>query len=167
MFYFTPLRGFFSPFPRGTISLSLTQKYLALRGGPRWFTRNSTCSMLLGIRLFFFYFTTTRLSLSMVQDSAASLYSDKSFFLSSHYTHFITNRFRLFPVRSPLLRESLLLSFPPATKMFQFTGLPLSNLWIRLEVLQVALFGDLRIKACCQLLEAFRRYLRPSSSLSA
>ena len=35
MFYFTPLRGFFSPFPRGTISLSVTQEYLALRGGPR------------------------------------------------------------------------------------------------------------------------------------
>ena len=30
-------------------------------------------------------------------------------------------RFRLFPVRSPLLRESLLLSLPVATKMFQFT----------------------------------------------
>ena len=29
--------------------------------------------------------------------------------------------FRLIPVRSPLLRESLLLSFPVATKMFQFT----------------------------------------------
>ena len=34
--------------------------------------------------------------------------------------------FRLVPFRSPLLGESLLLSFPPATKMFQFTGLPLS-----------------------------------------
>lgn len=29
-------------------------------------------------------------------------------------------RFRLFPLRSPLLRESLLLSFPGVTKMFQF-----------------------------------------------
>jgi hypothetical protein len=29
-------------------------------------------------------------------------------------------RFRLFPFRSPLLRESLLLSFPEGTKMFQF-----------------------------------------------
>ena len=36
--------------------------------------------------------------------------------------------FRLFPVRSPLLRESLLLSFPSATKMFQFAELPLSCL---------------------------------------
>ena len=32
--------------------------------------------------------------------------------------------FRLFPFRSPLLRESLLLSFPLATEMFQFTRLP-------------------------------------------
>ncbi len=31
------------------------------------------------------------------------------------------DRFRLFPFRSPLLRESFLLSFPLATKMFQFT----------------------------------------------
>ncbi len=31
-------------------------------------------------------------------------------------------RFRLFPVRSPLLGKSRLLSFPPGTKMFQFPG---------------------------------------------
>ena len=30
--------------------------------------------------------------------------------------------FGLVRVRSPLLTESLLLSFPPVTKMFQFTG---------------------------------------------
>ena len=30
--------------------------------------------------------------------------------------------FRLFRVRSPLLTESLLLYFPPATEMFQFAG---------------------------------------------
>ena len=29
-------------------------------------------------------------------------------------------RFGLFPVRSPLLRESRLISFPPGTEMFQF-----------------------------------------------
>jgi hypothetical protein len=51
MFYFTPLPGFFSPFPRGTGSLSVTQEYLALRGGPRGFTRNFTCSVLLGMQL--------------------------------------------------------------------------------------------------------------------
>ncbi len=36
--------------------------------------------------------------------------------------------FRLFPFRSPLLWESLLLSFPLATKMFQFTKLSFSSL---------------------------------------
>ncbi len=51
MFYFTPLPGFFSPFPRGTGSLSVTQTYLALRGGPRGFTRDFSCPMLLGIQL--------------------------------------------------------------------------------------------------------------------
>ena len=51
MFYFTPLPGFFSPFPRGTISLSVTQEYLVLRGGRRGFTRDFTCPMLLGIQL--------------------------------------------------------------------------------------------------------------------
>jgi hypothetical protein len=51
MFYFTPLPGFFSPFPRGTGSLSVTQEYLALPGGPGGFTRDFSCPMLLGIQL--------------------------------------------------------------------------------------------------------------------
>jgi hypothetical protein len=33
-------------------------------------------------------------------------------------------RFGLFRFRSPLLTESIFLSFPPVTEMFQFTGLP-------------------------------------------
>ena len=37
-------------------------------------------------------------------------------------------KFRLVPFRSPLLRESLLLSFPLVTKMFQFTRFALSSL---------------------------------------
>ena len=37
-------------------------------------------------------------------------------------------RFRLIPFRSPLLRESRLLSIPLATEMFQFTRLSLSCL---------------------------------------
>ena len=46
-----PLSGFFSPFPRGTGSLSVTQEYLALRDGSRGFTWDFTCPMLLGIQL--------------------------------------------------------------------------------------------------------------------
>jgi hypothetical protein len=72
MFYFTPRRGFFSPFPHGTVSLSVTQEYLALRGGPRRFTRDFTCPMLLGIFKERKRFLVTGLSPSMVQYSAVS-----------------------------------------------------------------------------------------------
>ena len=44
-----PYGGSISPFHRCTSSLSVTQEYLALRGGPRRFTRDSTCPILLGI----------------------------------------------------------------------------------------------------------------------
>ena len=40
-------------------------------------------------------------------------------------------RFGLFPVRSPLLGESLLFSLPPGTEMFQFSGLASKGLCIQ------------------------------------
>ena len=42
--------------------------------------------------------------------------------------------FRLFPFRSPLLGESLLISLPPATKMFQFAGFAHDCLYIQQPV---------------------------------
>ena len=42
-----PSQGFFSPFPHGTGSLSVAREYLALRDGPRGFTRDFTCPALL------------------------------------------------------------------------------------------------------------------------
>jgi len=79
------------------------------------------------------------------------------------------SRFRLFPVRSPLLGESFLLSSPPATKMFQFTGLPRSCLWIqhavtRLHPGRVTPFGFIRIYARRQLPVHYRGLPRPSSA---
>ena len=47
MFYFTPLRGFFSPFPHGTRSLSVTTEYLALEDGPPGFRQGFSCPALL------------------------------------------------------------------------------------------------------------------------
>ena len=44
------------------------------------------------------------------------------------------HRFRLFPFRSPLLRESLLFSSPRVTEMFQFTRFPLPALYIQAGV---------------------------------
>ena len=61
-------------------------------------------------------------------------------------------RFRLFPFRSPLLRESRLFSFPRGTEMFQFPRFPLAALYIQAGVTghypsRVSPFGDPRIKA--------------------
>ena len=61
-------------------------------------------------------------------------------------------RFRLFPFRSPLLRESLLLSFPRGTEMFQFPRFPLPALCVQAGVTPhdgcwVSPFGHPRIKA--------------------
>ena len=61
-------------------------------------------------------------------------------------------RFGLFPLRSPLLRESLLLSFPPGTEMFQFPGFPPPALCVQTGVTphdgcRVSPFGHPRIKA--------------------
>jgi hypothetical protein len=46
-----PSPGFFSPFPRGTSSLSVSEEYLALRDGPRGFPPDCSCPAVLGYRL--------------------------------------------------------------------------------------------------------------------
>ncbi|KAI3479089.1 hypothetical protein L1887_58921 [Cichorium endivia] len=75
--------------------------------------------------------------------------------------------FRLLPFRSPLLRESLLLSFPLATKMFQFARLSLACPWIQQQFERLTYSGISGSMLIFQLPEAFRRLLRPSSSLGA
>jgi hypothetical protein len=44
------------------------------------------------------------------------------------------HRFGLFPLRSPLLRESLLFSFPPGTEMVQFPGFRFRTLCIHVRM---------------------------------
>jgi hypothetical protein len=63
-------------------------------------------------------------------------------------------------------------SFPPATEMFQFAGLPPHGLCIQPWVTghypcRVSPFGHPRINVCSRLPEAFRSLPRPSSALGA
>ena len=116
-----PSSGFFSPFPHGTRSLSVSQEYLALPDGPGGFAQDSSCPALLRIPL-------GRLSLRVrvchplwtnfpecsAHDQRATAWSYNPRYASPH------TGFGLFPVRSPLLGESLLFSSPAGTKMFQF-----------------------------------------------
>ncbi len=108
-FYFTPLPGFFSPFPHGTGSLSVDDEYLALEDGPPIFRQDFTCPALL----------------------VSSSVPRTSFRIRGYHPlrppfpeRFANSRAksrRLVPFRSPLLRESRLISVPLVTEMFQFS----------------------------------------------
>ena len=136
--YFTPLPGFFSPFPHGTGALSVDYEYLALEDGPPIFRQDFTCPALLVASLVprspFRVRGCHPLRPPFPERSASA----------------IAKACRLFPFRSPLLRESRLISVPPATEMFQFTGLAPSALCIQAAVTlagRVSPFGHLRINA--------------------
>ena len=57
-----PCSGFFSPFPHGTGTLSVSQEYLVLADGPAGFTQGFTCPALLRIPLSIMVFARTGLS---------------------------------------------------------------------------------------------------------
>ena len=102
-FYFTPLPGFFSPFPHGTSSLSVNNEYLALEDGPPMFRQGFSCPALLVVRLVpsnCFHIRGYHPLWPDFPDCFVSIW-------------IIT--YRLFRFRSPLLSESRLMSFPLGT----------------------------------------------------
>jgi hypothetical protein len=120
---FTRHLAFFSPFPHGTGALSVTREYLALEGGPPGFPQDYSCPTVLGILL--------GVSELRVPGCHRLWRNFPGLFGSLVHSHIAVPQprrckhrwFGLFPVRSPLLGESRLLSFPPGTEMFQFPGL--------------------------------------------
>ena len=153
-----PSSGCFSPFPHGTGSLSVTEEYLGLEGGPPIFRQDCSCPALLeDDRSGFPYGAVTRYgppfqTLPVPKPTAAGLV-----------------RFR-----SPLLAESRLMSVPPATEMFQFAGFASRayefSAGYPARVAPwgwVAPFGDPGINDRSHLPRAFRSVPRPSSPLSA
>ena len=136
--YFTPLPGFFSPFPHGTGSLSVDYEYLALEDGPPIFRQDFSCPALLVVRLVppvrFHIRGYHPLWLLFPEDSVIGP----------------TITYRLFPFRSPLLSESRLMSFPAPTEMFQFSAFASMALCIQTRMTlagRVSPFGHLRINA--------------------
>ena len=106
-----------------------------MEGGPPGFPQGSSCLVVLWIllRLQIFAYATLTLcgpgfpSGHSADPTVASLQSTTPAYLS-------VSRFGLFRFRSPLLAESLLISFPGATKMFQFTPSPPRTLLIHVRV---------------------------------
>ena len=124
-----PCSGFFSPFPHGTGTLSVSQEYLALPDGPGGFIQGSSCPALLRIHL---GRTPLRIRGCHTLRPGFPARSASSVSPSRCPSTPVTperRRFGLLPVRSPLLRESLLFSFPPGNEMFQFPGLACLAAW--------------------------------------
>ena len=123
---FTFFPKFFSSFPHGTCSLSVSRKYLALEGhyllisaavpsntthgGGPLFEESRTARGCYPLRLAISTTNCTRLlaidphKVTMRPPKAAAFHIE------------------LFPLHSPLLGESLLVSFPPLSNMFKFSG---------------------------------------------
>lgn len=98
-----PSPGFFSPFPHGTGSLSVSKEYLALEDGPPIFSQDYTCPDLLVVIHNYLFFRVRGyhpLWLNFPEHSARL------------NNILITGLLRF---RSPLLTESQLISFPLGT----------------------------------------------------
>ena len=136
--YFTPLPGFFSPFPHGTGSLSVDNEYLALEDGPPVFGQDFTCPALLDLRLVPphpFRLRGCHPLRPVFPDCSAGAAAKSQ---------------RLIRFRSPLLSESRLISVPLPTEMFQFRRFASLTLCIRVRMAlagRVSPFGNPRIKA--------------------
>ena len=161
-----PYSGFFSPFPHGTSSLSVSQEYLALPDGSGGFRQDSTCPALLRILLsftnYFVYGTITLYGRPFQTFSTIIVIkccSPTTPYMPKH------TWFGLFPLRSPLLRKSLLFSLPTPTQMFQFSAF--AYFYDTSSMYQVSPFGYVRINRYLLLPVPFRSLSRPSSPLRA
>ncbi len=94
-----PSSGFFSPFPHGTCSLSVSKEYLGLEDGPPIFRQDFTCPALLK-SLFLHHFIRGYHPLWLIFPDHSNLKKQAT---------------GLVRVRSPLLAESRLISFPLGT----------------------------------------------------
>ena len=136
-----PSQGFFSPFPHGTGSLSVSKEYLALRDGPRGFSRDFTCPAIL--RNLSSEPITCRLPgchrlWPIVPDRSTNQLLGNSLALNqSGPTTPVCKHTGLgyVRVRSPLLAESLLFSLPAGTEMVHFPALPSHRLCIQQWIL--------------------------------
>ena len=160
-----PSSGFFSPFPHGTGSLSVSWEYLALPDGPGRFTQDSTCPALL------------RIPLCPIGIRAGGCHPLRPRFPARHaLPNGATSRsynprgasprhgFGLLPVRSPLLGESFVyFLFLQVLRCFSSLRWPRALRGGRPPAGRVVPFGDPRIRGHLRLPAAYRSLSRPSS----
>ena len=159
---------FFSPFPHGTGSLSVSQEYLALADGPAKFIQGFTCPALLRILLWIIRFTRTGLSPSMAKLSNLFWFIKHSTAQSYNPTCAVTQMVWANP-------RSLAATYGITFVFFSYGYLDVSVPHVRLRLTAdnassmhwVAPFGYLRINLYVPIPAAFRSLSRPSSPLRA
>ena len=124
---------FFSPFPRGTCSLSVTSEYLALRSGLRGFMRSSTCAVLLRNTLGSLRISITGVSPSVPELSISFTYRP-GIPRRGPTTPGASSRFGLFRFRSPLLTESIFFLFLRLLRCFTSPGIAYLSLTSLLQL---------------------------------
>ncbi len=146
-----PSSGCFSPFPHGTCSLSVTEEYLGLEGGPPTFRQGFTCPALLE--------DPKRTVPVRGYHPLWPAFPDRSG-CSLQATGLVR-------VRSPLLTESRLMSFPPATEMFQFAGFASHGYGFTMRYRPKAVGCPIRRFPDQSLLAAPRNFSQPVTSFIA
>ena len=164
-----PCSGFFSPFPHGTGSLSVSQEYLALADGPAGFTQGFSCPVLLRNSLAF---------------TISYLYWAITVYGSSFQRILVSIAKRIVVLQPQICRNMFGLGFSGFARHyyrnhFCFLFLRLIRCFSSAGLLlcirrgdkssscRVAPFGDLRISLYVPVPAAFRSLSRPSSPLRA
>ena len=116
----------FSSFPHGTCSLSVSCQYLALDEiyHPLWaaFPSNSTLRRVLTTHAHIDLRGSHPLWRPIQGNLIYARTLDRPLQLTIRIAKRWDSKFELFPLHSPLLGESLLVSFPPLTDMLKFSG---------------------------------------------
>jgi hypothetical protein len=161
---FTPLSRFFSPFPHGTGSLSVSREYLALPDGAGRFRQDFTGPALLRIR-------TTCTSLRIRDYHPLRLLFPKRFSLNVlAYVRPTTPTYKYVGLGSSAfarhyLRNHYYFLFLLLLRCFSSEGY--IHYGDMSSTYRVAPFGHLRINTCLRFPVAFRSLPRPSSSSRA
>ena len=173
-FYFTPLNGVLFTFPsRYLCTIGRRSEYLALDRGRPGFQQGSSCPAVLRYRITESPSFRVRGFHALCQ-TFPNLSAIKQFYPNSAgHPHAALQprfkRFRLLRFRSPLLTESLLISFPVLLRWFTSHSLSLPTYFIQPSqcvylYTRVTPFGYPCISGYVLLHKAFRSLSRPSSS---
>ena len=167
-----PSQGFFSPFLHSTSALSVAVLYLALDRGRPGFRQGSSCPALLRHRIMESVRFRLRGSHALRPAFPCRSAARRFYPNSTGHPHAALQprqrRFGLLPFRSPLLRESLLISFPGLLRWFTSPSLTSGSYLCSLHGSGrlrpgVTPFGYPRLSGYVPLPAAFRSLSRPSS----